>query len=481
MFQKLKQLKDKSGRFFVKLKASLCKHKAAAFLSAVCLVLCLAILVLALYISKNRIIIETPPESAVTAGTSADKVVSEASSNASVSDVTGSDTQSGEAEPEISEDTADSIEFLESTNKHYGNSEEDPEYTIYDAITNVNTSRWESISYGIDVSGHNGKIDWQKVAAAGVEFAMIRCGYRGYVTGNIIEDKQFAANIMGAYKNGISVGIYFYSTAVTEAEAIEEAEWVCRILEQQKNKGIEITYPVAYDFEEFYNKNKSRAENVTKVQLTKNTIAFLNYIAQEAYTPMLYASRSSIKSNWDFNAVSGYDFWLAHYIDATDYEGEYAMWQYSCKGRVNGIGGNVDLNVSYYRYVNNGVPVVTTGGNISVHNGPSDKASIGGTIVGGVTYERTRTLVNGWSEIIYNGSIGYVKTEFLKQIEFTDTKLDITLADETDVFLMPISTDKFKTAVLNKNTTVKITGVYESVWYRIEYDGKEAYIKQPKI
>ena len=479
MFKKLKQLKDKGVCFLTRMKASLQKHRAAAFLSAACLVLCVATLFLALYISKNRVIIEIPPQRDVVAGASVDESVSTTSSGLQAGS-SETQMQTSTSGTEISEDTTDNIDFLESTNKHYGNSEENPEYTIYDAITNVNTSRWESISYGIDVSGHNGKIDWQKVAASGVEFAMIRCGYRGYVTGKIIEDKQFAANIMGAYKNGISVGIYFYSTAISEAEAREEAEWVCRILEQQKNKGIEITYPVAYDFEEFYNKNKSRSENVTKAQLTKNTIAFLNYIANEEYTPMLYASRSSIKSNWDFNAVSGYDFWLAHYIDATDYESEYAMWQYSCKGRVNGIGGNVDLNVSYYRYVNNGVPVITTAGNISVHNGPSDKSSVGGTIVGGVTYERTRTLVNGWSEIIYNGSIGYVKTNLLKKIEFTVAKSNLKLDEETTAFLMPIATDKFKTTRLSKGANIKITGVCEAGWYRIEHDGKETYIKQPK-
>ena len=475
MILKLKSLIDRLARFFVKAKTSLCKHKAAALLSGICLVLCAAILAAALYIYKNRIIIEVPAENAVTAGASVS--VSESSGS---SDISSSETQSTVITEELSEDTVDDIDFLESTNKHYGNTAEDPEYTIYDAITNVNTSRWASISYGIDVSSHNGKIDWQKVAAAGVEFAMIRCGYRGYVTGKLVEDTQFAANIMGAYKNGISVGIYFYSTATTETEAVEEAEWVCQLIEQQKNKGIEVTYPVAYDFEEFYNKNKSRADNVTKAQLTKNTIAFLNYIAGEEYTPMLYASRSSIKSNWDFNAVSGYDFWLAHYTDATDYEGEYAMWQYSCKGKVNGISGNVDLNVSYYRYVNNGVPVVTTGENQTVYNGPTDKSSVGGIIVSNVTYERTRTLVNGWSEIIYNGSIGYVKTEFLREITFTDVKLNLTVTDETDIYLMPIAVEKFKTAKTYKGGTVAVTGVYGSVWYRIEYDGKEAYIKQPQ-
>lgn len=222
---------------------------------------------------------------------------------------------------------------------HYGNAEK------------LDASELEGISKkakaaGIDVSVWQGEIDWAKVAAAGIDFAMIRCGYREYGTqGAIKADKKFEYNIANAIKNGIKVGVYFYSTAVNEEEAIEEAAWVVNAV-----KGYNITYPIAYDFEEFFNSDNSRAKSLSKAQRTRNTIAFLDYVKQNGYKPMLYASASAVRKYWDYSEIKDYDYWLAHYTRKTNYSGPYTIWQCTSNGRVDGINGRVDFDLAYVSY-----------------------------------------------------------------------------------------------------------------------------------
>ncbi len=220
-------------------------------------------------------------------------------------------------------------------------------YTADDARS-VKVAGWNEASYGIDVSKHNGRIDWEKVAAEGIDFVMIRCGYRGCVSGEIVKDIQFDNNIKGAAENGIPIGVYFYSTAVTPEEAEEEAAFVCSEIRKHEKNGIKITYPIAYDFEEFYNDEYTRAGGLTREQLTENTVAFLDIIDGAGYIPMLYASKSAVSAYWDFGPISGYDFWLAHYTANTSFDGSFMMWQYTCKGRVDGIYNYVDFNVARY-------------------------------------------------------------------------------------------------------------------------------------
>lgn len=197
-------------------------------------------------------------------------------------------------------------------------------------------------SVGIDVSKHQGKIDWSAVKASGVEFAMIRCGFRGNSAGEIYEDTYFRSNINGAVNNGILVGIYFYSTAINEAEALQEAAWVVNTI-----KSYRVTYPVVYDFEDF---GVNRTAGVSREQATSNAITFLNYVASAGYTPMMYASKNDITNNFNKSRLSGYKFWLAHYTSATNYTGSYQMWQYTSQGSVAGISGGVDMNIAYFRY-----------------------------------------------------------------------------------------------------------------------------------
>ncbi len=197
------------------------------------------------------------------------------------------------------------------------------------------------ISRGIDVSAHQGKINWAQVAASGVDFAMIRAGFRGQTSGGIYEDTYFKTNVAGAAANGIKIGIYFYSTAINENEALEEAAWVVKKISTYR-----ITYPVVYDFEDF---NSKRCRNVGGAQATSNALTFLNFVKSNGYEPMMYANKNDITNKLSRGAFQ-MKFWLAHYTSQTDYAGNYQMWQYTSKGSVPGISGHVDMNIAYFSY-----------------------------------------------------------------------------------------------------------------------------------
>lgn len=252
------------------------------------------------------------------------------------------------------------------------NSAEDPENNKQKGGDVVNqdqvNSMFENVgtkSFGIDVSAHQGKINWAAVKAAGVDFAMIRCGFRGYGTGAICEDAYFKTNVAGATANGIKVGIYFYSAAVNEDEAVEEAVWVI-----SKIKTYRITYPVVYDFEDY---QRHRCVNVDGAQATRNAHTFLNLVRQAGYDPMMYANKSDLTSRISRSAFSGYKMWLAHYTTQTDYSGSYNMWQYTSKGSVSGINGYVDMNIAYFSYGTTAAPKHTHDFNELVKN--SEKAA----------------------------------------------------------------------------------------------------------
>ena len=197
---------------------------------------------------------------------------------------------------------------------------------------------------GIDVSQHNGNIDWKQVAASGVKFAMIRAGGRGWGDeGTLYTDKKFQDNIEGALSNGIFVGIYFYSTANTEEEALQEAQATKNIIEPYKNK---IQFPIAYDFEEF--ENGHRNDGLTKEQLEKNTKVFLEYMTSKGYKACIYSSASFLKNKWDMSKFTKYGTWVANwYVSKPNYSAKYEMWQYTNAGIVPGINGYVDVNVDY--------------------------------------------------------------------------------------------------------------------------------------
>lgn len=194
---------------------------------------------------------------------------------------------------------------------------------------------------GVDVSKYQANIDWEKVAADGVEFAMLRLGFRGMGTNGTCElDPYFVQNIEGALAAGIEVGVYFFSQAITVEEAVEEAEFVIEHL-----KDYPITYPVAYDTEAITSYAAARANKMPKELRTDCAIAFMDTIAAAGYKPMLYANTGWLIMKLDLERLSAYDLWYAYYGDDIYYPYHFTMWQYTSSGKVNGITGSVDMNI----------------------------------------------------------------------------------------------------------------------------------------
>lgn len=199
-----------------------------------------------------------------------------------------------------------------------------------------------TIRKGIDVSYHQGHIDWEKVKAAGYDFVIIRIGYRGYGSSGMIKlDTAFHENIQNAQKAGFDVGVYFFAQAINEQEALEEAQFVLDALE-----GYELQLPVVYD-PELIRDATARTDHVSGEQFTKNTITFCNKIKEAGFQPMIYSNMIWEAFLFDMTQLQEYPFWYADYetIPQTPYD--FTMWQYSEKGKVNGIDGNVDLNVLF--------------------------------------------------------------------------------------------------------------------------------------
>lgn len=205
---------------------------------------------------------------------------------------------------------------------------------------------------GIDVSEHNGLIDWQSVKNSGVQFAMIRCAYRGYRNPVIVKDKYFDYNVRNATAVGIKVGIYFFSQATSITEAVEEANYAINLAKQYGNC---IKYPIAIDTESSgAENNDGRADGLGVALRTTVVAAFCNQVNNCGYTPMVYASRNWLYNNLEVTRLSTYETWLAHYTNdssvSSDYKYDYTMWQYTSSGSVPGISGRTDLNIGYKTY-----------------------------------------------------------------------------------------------------------------------------------
>lgn len=221
----------------------------------------------------------------------------------------------------------------------------------YTGGTYVHNSRYGTgykIINGIDVSYHNRTINWNAVKSSGIDYAMIRVGYRGYGSGNLNEDVKFRENIQGALNAGLKVGVYFFSQAITRTEAVEEAEYVLKRI-----SGYNITLPVVIDFEYA---NGSSGEltgrlyqaNLSRDKATSICRNFCRTVEEAGYKAMVYANKSMLENNLDAgNLSSMYKIWLAHYTTKTNYSGAYDVWQYTSKGSVNGVSGNVDCNFFY--------------------------------------------------------------------------------------------------------------------------------------
>lgn len=201
----------------------------------------------------------------------------------------------------------------------------------------------ENALLGIDVSKWNKEINWKKVKADGIEFVIIRCGYRGSSTGALVEDPYFQKNIEGATEAGLKVGLYFFTQAVNEVEAVEEASMVLMLARSHK-----LAYPLYIDTEGAG--GNGRADKLDKEMRTKVVKAFCETIENSGFNAGIYASKNWYEHNLDMGSLTGYQNWLAQYSSKPSYGGEYSMWQYTSAGSVEGIEGRVDLNLSYMAY-----------------------------------------------------------------------------------------------------------------------------------
>lgn len=205
-----------------------------------------------------------------------------------------------------------------------------------------------NVYHGIDVSYHNGTIDWDAVATDGVEYAFLRAGYRGYGNGSLQQDSKFTTYAAGAAAAGIPIGVYYFTEATDEEEAIEEAKDCIRMIQENN---INVTLPIALDYEYQYNaagQLVSPKAGLSKAAATANCQAFCDTIAAAGYTPIIYANKSDFAKLIDGAALAeSYGIWLANYTTATTYSGTYQIWQYTSSGSVDGIPGKVDCNFWY--------------------------------------------------------------------------------------------------------------------------------------
>lgn len=390
-------------------------------------------------------------------------------------------------------------------------------------ILSNSTNETSDITIGVDVSKFQGTIDWAQAASSGVDFAMIRVGYRAQKTGVIYADTNAKYNMQQAAANGIKVGVYFFSSAVNESEAIEEADWVADFIADYS-----ITYPVAFDCEGFYT-SESRQKSMTKAERTTVAVAFLQEIYDKGYTPMFYAASSELTNNSQWNTAiieKSFKIWVAQYpstpypeTPSTSYAGTCSMWQYTNQGRVAGIGTNVDINVAYFGYsesngslsgetaasatpdVESGMvftsvnDTVTAKDEVRLRDKPSQDtdATVIATLINGETITRTGTSSSGWSRLVYNGQTVYAVTSYLTtdltpkatespttgfNTKFTDCNDTVTPKEEVNLRNKPSVTDadSVVVATAKKGELFTRTGYNTEVgWSRVVYNGQTLY------
>ena len=383
----------------------------------------------------------------------------------------------------------------------------------------------EETTHGIDVAKYQGTIDWEEAAKSGIDFVMVRVGYRSMSDGTIVADSNAKYNMQEAQKYGIKLGAYFFSTAVSEEEAIEEANWVADYIAQYP-----ITYPVAYDCEN-YTDPESRQYSLTKEERTDYAIAFLETIEDRGYEGMFYSSKSQLDygAQWEvYRLVDKYKIWVAQYPEDPDpflgqssYEGLHHMWQYTKDGSIQGIGQSVDRNVAYFGYdgvkepKNKQTPeevgpdpealmdftpveeIVTAKEETNLRSIPSQDADsvVLYTLKNGEEATRIAISSSGWSKLIFNGKTYYAVSSYLTtdlnytvpletqedngiQTEFVTVNEKVTAKDVVNLRNIPsVTNEESQVVVQLKNGEVAIrTGINEDVgWSRVEYNGQVLY------
>ncbi len=384
----------------------------------------------------------------------------------------------------------------------------------------------ETTTHGIDVARYQGTIDWAAVADSGIEFAMVRIGYRSMADGTIVEDPNGKYNLQEAQKYGIKLGVYFFSTATSEEEAEEEANWVADQIAQYA-----ITYPVAYDCENFTDP-ESRQYGLTKEERTDYALAFLEAIEDRGYEGMFYGSKNQLDfgNEWEIHRlVNKYKIWVAQYPEDPDpffgqssYEGKHHMWQYTMDGTIQGIPASVDRNVAYFGYDGIKAPknpeppvevepdpeammdftevneIVTAKEETNLRSIPSqdEDSVVLYTLKNGEEATRIAISTSGWSKLIFNGETYYAVSNYLTtdmnyappagqettddgiQTPFTPVKEQVTAKDVVNLRNIPSVTNEESQVVaeLKNGEVVTRTGINEDVgWSRVEYNGQTLY------
>lgn len=370
---------------------------------------------------------------------------------------------------------------------------------------------------GIDVSKWQGRIDWKKVKNDGIDFAVIRIGYRDE-KGELYRDDNADYNIQQAINSNILVGVYFFSTAINETEATEEANFVVSAI-----KGYSISYPVIYDCEGFKNAD-SRMYNLTADERTKNALAFLNVIENAEYDAMFYGAKSDLEDETAFNIEQisqKCKIWIAQYTSPAypektnpDYKGKYDMWQYTNKGVVSGVEGNCDMIVSYFEkslkepkddsVVNQKVQApktqeemlytdvnetVTAKDEVNLRSGAGTNFDVVTVLKNGTTVTRIGIGKNGWSKLSLNGQTVYAITSYLttdlmpKEVikpdvvdgnTFTEKSDKVTAKEEVNLRVSP-STSGEIAGKLQNGTVLERIATSDKGWSRLIYNGQTVY------
>ena len=385
------------------------------------------------------------------------------------------------------------------------------------------TKETEDTTYGIDVARYQGTIDWNEVAQSGVDFAMIRVGYRGQTDGIIKEDPNGRYNLQEASKAGIKIGAYFFSTAVSEEEAKEEAAWMGEILAKYP-----ITYPVAYDCEGF-RETSSRQYAMSKRERTDAALAFLAAIERLGYEGMFYASKGDMEfdNHWETSRIEDkYKIWVAQYpaepypqTEVSSYAQTHHMWQYSTTGSVPGISLPVDLNIAYFGYdgiepaqdktppeeaeadieaMMDFTPVseeVTAKDETNLRDIPSqgDDSHVMCTLKNGEIAQRIAISSSGWSKVVFEEQTYYAVSSYLTtdlsvkpmetedddgiQTQFSPINESVTAKKLVNLRKLPSveHEDAEVIAQLKHGDIATRVGISDNGWSKLYYQGETCY------
>lgn len=408
--------------------------------------------------------------------------------------------------------------------------EQGTEVDVSKLLSSEAAAETDEITFGIDVARYQGTIDWAQVAASGVDFAMVRVGYRINDSREIQADTNARYNMQEAQKNGIKLGVYFFSTAASEAEAVEEADWTADYIAQYQ-----ITYPVAYDCEGFEKADSAQAA-LTKTERTDIAMAYMKRIHDRGYTPMFYAAMGELagEAKWETSKIEKLcKIWVSQYpatpypqTEKSSYDGVHAMWQYTNRGTVAGIAQPVDVNIAYFGYEgtakaqNEETPQeaqadvealmnfkevseeVTAKDATNLRDIPSqgEESKVVHTLQNGETAIRTGISDSGWSRLSYNEQTVYAVSSYLTtdlgyqtpkneqaegagsgdglKTKFAERDEQVTAKIEVNLRALPSVTNPDATvvAVLHNGEYATRTGINEDYgWSRLSYNGQTVY------